>query len=99
MGLRSGAEYIESLRDGREVWLGGQRVADVPSHPAFRGCVETVGQLYDMQQDPAYAETLTFQGDDGARAALSYCEPHSADDLRRLRRMIELVARFSGGTL
>jgi 4-hydroxyphenylacetate 3-monooxygenase len=45
MAITSGADYIESLRDGREVWLGGARVADVPTHPAFRGCVNTVGEL------------------------------------------------------
>jgi hypothetical protein len=29
-------EYLESLRDGREIWLYGERVADVTTHPAFR---------------------------------------------------------------
>ena len=32
----TGAEYLESLRDGREIWLYGERVADVTAHPAFR---------------------------------------------------------------
>src|SRR5215212_8003742 len=98
MAIRSGAEYIASLRDGREVWLGGQRVEDVPTHPAFRGCVDTVAQLYDLQHDPAYADTLTYE-EGGERYALSYHEPRQAADLERLRRMIELVARYSGATL
>ncbi len=29
-------EYIESLRDGREIWIYGERVKDVTTHPAFR---------------------------------------------------------------
>ena len=65
MAISSGADYLESLRDGREVWLGGARVADVPTHPAFRGCVNTVAELYDMQRDPAYADLLTFDAGDG----------------------------------
>ena len=32
----TGAEYLESLRDGREIWLYGERVEDVTTHPAFR---------------------------------------------------------------
>ncbi len=99
MAITSSEDYIESLRDGRDVWLGGWRVADVPTHPAFRGCVNTVGELYDMQRDPAYTEILTFDPGDGKRYARSYCAPHSTADLVELRRMIELIARFSGGTL
>ena len=32
----TGAEYLESLRDGREVYIYGERVKDVTTHPAFR---------------------------------------------------------------
>ena len=32
----TGAEYLESLRDGREIWIYGERVEDVTTHPAFR---------------------------------------------------------------
>ena len=35
----TGAEYLESLRDGREVYIDGERVADVTTHPAFRNAV------------------------------------------------------------
>ncbi|MBV9001142.1 MAG: hypothetical protein JO304_18935 [Solirubrobacterales bacterium] len=39
--LLTGEEYLESLRDGREIWIDGERVRDVTEHPAFRnaaGC-------------------------------------------------------------
>ena len=26
-------EYLESLRDGREIWIYGERVDDVTTHP------------------------------------------------------------------
>ena len=32
----NGAEYLESLRDGREIYIYGERVKDVTTHPAFR---------------------------------------------------------------
>ena len=34
--LRTGKDYIESLRDGREVWIDGERVGDVPTPPGVR---------------------------------------------------------------
>ena len=53
MGIRTGAQFIEGLRDNREVWLGSERVKDVTTHPAFRAPIESLAQLYDMQHDPA----------------------------------------------
>ena len=32
----TGAEFLESLRDGREVYIYGERVKDVTTHPAPR---------------------------------------------------------------
>jgi aromatic ring hydroxylase len=34
--LRTGKEHLESLRDGRVVYIGDERVDDVTRHPAFR---------------------------------------------------------------
>ena len=38
--IRTGAEYRESIRDGREVWMNGERVTDVTTHPAFKPLVD-----------------------------------------------------------
>ena len=45
----SGAEFVESLRDGRTVYVGGERVKDVTVHLPFRGLVATLASLYDLQ--------------------------------------------------
>jgi 4-hydroxyphenylacetate 3-monooxygenase len=34
--LRTGAEYLKSLNDGRRVFLDGELVKDVTEHPALR---------------------------------------------------------------
>ena len=31
----TGAEYLDSLKDDREIWIYGERVKDVTTHPAF----------------------------------------------------------------
>ena len=47
----TGAEYLESLRDGREVYIYGERVKDVTKHPAFRNSAASVAKLYDALHD------------------------------------------------
>jgi len=48
---QTGAEYIESLRDGREVFIYGERVKDVTTHPAFRNTARMVARLFDALHD------------------------------------------------
>lgn len=48
----TGQEYIESLRDGREIWIYGERVKDVTTHPAFRNTVRMIARLYDALHGP-----------------------------------------------
>ena len=44
-------EFMESLRDGREIWIYGERVKDVTTHPAFRNTVRMLARLYDAIHD------------------------------------------------
>ncbi|MBN8929408.1 MAG: Pyoverdin chromophore biosynthetic protein pvcC [Rhodospirillales bacterium] len=62
----TGAEYIQSLRDGREVYIDGERVADVTTHPAFRNAVRSIARLYDALHDPKHHADLTCPTDTGS---------------------------------
>ena len=62
----TGAEYIQSLRDGREVYFDGERVDDVTVHPAFRNAVRSIARLYDALHDPAKKDILTCPTDTGS---------------------------------
>jgi 4-hydroxyphenylacetate 3-monooxygenase len=62
----TGAEYLESLRDGREVYIDGERVADVTRHPAFRNSARSLARLYDALHDTATREVLTCPTDTGS---------------------------------
>ncbi|MBV9691199.1 MAG: hypothetical protein JO202_15985 [Ktedonobacteraceae bacterium] len=62
----TGAEYLESLRDGREVWIYGERVKDITSHPAFRNSARMLARLYDALHDPAKRDVLTTATDTGS---------------------------------
>lgn len=100
MSLRTAAGFLAALRDDREIWLEGERVADVTAHPRLRGAALTVAELYGMQHDPGLRERLSFVLDEsGERIGYSHLQPKTIDDLRRRREMIKIWADWNGGML
>jgi 4-hydroxyphenylacetate 3-monooxygenase oxygenase component len=100
MSLRTAAGFLEALRDGREIWLEGERVNDVTAHPRLRGAALTIAELYGMQHDPALRDRLSFALDGSEeRIGYSHIQPKTIDDLRRRREMIKLWADWNGGML
>ncbi|WP_164414875.1 4-hydroxyphenylacetate 3-hydroxylase family protein [Streptomyces salinarius] len=61
----TGAEYLDSLRDGREVYIQGERVHDVTTHPAFRNSARSIAQLYDAMHTPEARGVLSVPTDTG----------------------------------
>lgn len=98
MPIRTGADYISALRDGREVWYAGRRIQDVTTHPGFRGCMETLAALYDRQHSPEYRDIMTsvWQGE---RISCSYLPPKTAEELALKRRNIELWSEQTFGQM
>jgi 4-hydroxyphenylacetate 3-monooxygenase len=62
----TGAEYLESLRDAREVYIYGERVTDVTTHPAFRNSARMIARMYDALHDPATKDIITSETDTGS---------------------------------
>lgn len=86
----TGEEYLESLRDDREVWIYGERVDDVTTHPAFRNSARSIARLYDALHDPSSREQLTVRTDTGNGGFTHpfYKVPYTLDDLRASRDAI-----------
>src|SRR5438309_12090811 len=59
-------EYIESIRDGREIWIYGERVKDVTAHPAFRNTVRMLARLYDALHKDERKSVLCAETDTGS---------------------------------
>src|SRR5262252_8761878 len=98
MAIRRGEEYLQSLRDGRCVWLMGQRVEDVTTHPALAGCAHSVAAVYDLQHDREHHELLTIPSPStGQPVSRAYLLPRSVEDLASQRRMYECLVRRAGG--
>jgi len=62
----TGDEYLESLRDGREIWIYGQKVKDVTTHPAFRNSARSIAKLYDALHSGKMKDVLTTETDTGS---------------------------------
>jgi 4-hydroxyphenylacetate 3-monooxygenase len=95
----TGAEFLESVRDGREIWIYGERVKDVTTHPAFRNTVRMIARLYDALHDPARKDILTTETDTGSGGFTHrfYRASRTAEDLVAARDAIAEWARVSYG--
>ena len=95
----TGQEYLESLRDGREVYIYGERVKDVTTHPAFRNAARSIARLYDALHDPATQGVLTAPTDSGAGGFTHkfFRVAKSREDLVGQREAIATWARMTYG--
>lgn len=85
--VRTGKEYLESIRDNRNIYIGGKRVDDVTTHPAFKGITETIANLYDIASDEK--NNMIYQTEHGTLANKIYMIPKSREDLRDRREAIK----------
>src|SRR6188474_1288956 len=105
----TGDEYLESLRDGREIWIYGERVKDVTTHPAFRNTVRMIARLYDALHDEerrqgvpgdrARKDVLTAPTDTGSGGYTHkfFRAPRNAEEMVADRDAIAEWARVSYG--
>lgn len=95
---RSGAAYIEGLDDGRAVYIDGERVERVATHPAFRQSVRSTARLYDIAHDTANRELMTFPSPaTGEPVNRAFMIPRSREDLAARRRALRRWAEASVG--
>ena len=86
----TGEEYLKSLQDGREIYIYGELVKDVTTHPAFRNAAASVAQLYDALHKPEMQDSLCWNTDTGSGGYTHkfFRVAKSADDLRQQRDAI-----------
>jgi 4-hydroxyphenylacetate 3-monooxygenase len=98
--LRSGAEYLRSLRDGRRVYVDGDLVEDVTEHPAFRQAAHSLARLFDIAADPANRKRMTFASPrTGTPVLRAYQIPKSHADLKARRLFSQLWAEATFGLM
>ena len=96
-GIRTGVEYLEGLRDGREIWTRGKRVNDVASEPGMARGAATLASFLDRQHQEEYRDTVTYVDEDGDRCAMAFMPPKSKDDIKARGRAYYEWATWSNG--
>lgn len=90
--IRTGEEYRESLRDGREVYMNGEKIADVTTHPAFKPVIDIRARIYDMAHEAGYQDTMSYvDPQTGERNAIGPKLPRTRDDWRAKRLAVDTV--------
>jgi aromatic ring hydroxylase len=97
----TGKEFLDSLDDGREVWIYGERIKNIAEHPAFRNTARMVARLYDaLHRDHAEQKNvLTCPTEWGGFTHKYFVAPRSAAELTAARDAIAAWSRLTYGWL
>ncbi len=94
--MRTGADYLRSLDDGRTVLIDGGVVDRVDTHPAFQRTAETIAELFDLAADPSEGMQYHAEEIDGP-ANLVFSTPRTPGDLDARRHAVERWTRHTHG--
>jgi len=93
--LKTGEEHLRQLKDGRVVYVGGEKVADVTAHPAFRNAARSMAAIYDLKRaDPAFS----FE-EGGERFSNYFLRAKTREDLQKRTDLHRAIAATSYGLL
>jgi 4-hydroxyphenylacetate 3-monooxygenase len=96
--LRSGNAYLESLRDGRVVFIGSEKVTDVTQHPAFASVSRTFANMYDFKRASENIDVYSYE-ENGERFSTWYLQARTKDDLRKRMRAHKGIADLTLGLM
>src|SRR5580692_11270887 len=96
--LKTGDQHLESLRDGRTVYIGKETVTDVTAHPAFRNAARSMAAIYDLKAAPENRDAMSFD-ENGKRFSKYFLRPKSRQDLEARTLAHRRIAEMSYGML
>ncbi|HEU0147188.1 MAG TPA: 4-hydroxyphenylacetate 3-hydroxylase family protein, partial [Bradyrhizobium sp.] len=96
--IRTGEDYKASIRDGRAVYMNGERIKDVTAHPSFKPLVDIRARIYDLQHDQDTKHLMTYR-EDGETHAINNKLPLAQQDWWDKRRATDTVMEAVGGVV
>ncbi len=84
--LRTAKQYVQSLNDGRTIYLNGEKIPDITKHTAFKGSINSRALTYELYDHPKFKDLLTIQ-EKGDRFLFLWNQPKTAEDLVRRRNI------------
>jgi len=97
--IRTGNEYRESIRDGRVVFMNGEKVSDVTTHPMFKPLVDIRARIYDMQHEAATAPVMIYHDDKDEPFSVGLKLPYTQEDWQDKRKSTDAVFEDVGGVV
>jgi 4-hydroxyphenylacetate 3-monooxygenase oxygenase component len=98
MPARTGAQFLEGLKNDREVWVDGERVDNVVEHGSLTGAAHALAEVFDLQHDHPEC-CLMPDPETGELINISHMIPQSVEDLRRRHGCLEKTAEYSVGLM
>ena len=97
MSARTGKEYLEGLKDNREIWIDGKKV-NLFEHPAFQGSLKGMAGYFDWQHK--FADKCLVKDEvTGDLMTASLILPKNKEDLEARAKCFEQLAKYSNGML
>jgi len=96
--LKSGREYLDSLKDGRVIYIGDETVVDPTTHPAFDRIANTYAALYDLKKAPENMDLMSYE-EKGERFSTYFLKPRTQADLEKRTRAHRFITEWSYGLL
>ncbi|WP_239614823.1 4-hydroxyphenylacetate 3-hydroxylase family protein [Cohnella mopanensis] len=82
-----GEKFLNSLNDGRSVWFEGKRLESIRDHPAFKGTLSTIRDLFQMLDEPHLRDKVGFKIPGRERYAhSSFLVPYTQEQLTQRNR-------------
>lgn len=95
--IRTGRQYLATLNDGRDVWVGNERIDNIATHPKTRDYAQRHADFYDLHHRPDLQDVMTFIDEGGERRSMQWFGHRTKEDLRRKRKYHETVMREMAG--
>jgi aromatic ring hydroxylase len=100
MGVRTGNQYIEGLRDDRCIYINGERVRDVTKYPPLHGVIRELAALYDRQHEQNFRDALTYRSPtSGEPVSTSFLIPTALEEVERRVRGERMRAELTNGMM
>lgn len=100
MGLRTAEEYKESLRDDRNVYISGEKVEDVTTHPILSIAADTAAQGYELTDSKEPDIRNLFRAshpETNEPINRFFVTPRNSKDLISRTKMIQRSIEITGG--
>ncbi|QGQ45252.1 4-hydroxyphenylacetate 3-hydroxylase family protein [Metabacillus sediminilitoris] len=92
-------QYIQSLQDGRNVWLEG-KIVDVTKDQNFSGTLSTISSLFNMFEDPNQRDLIGYiNNETNEYVHTAFLIPRSYEDILQRRKAFEVWSQSTDGVM